>query len=247
VEAAPEPDAKAEEPKAESAEQAETKDPFKQYRDPESGRLVPLHELKSERQKRQDEARLRQEAETRAQTYERQIQELLARVQPQQQQQPQQAPPQAPDPWTDPEGYQRFVTAQAQWVAQNERLNTSEMLAVEKHGEELVNKAVEAAKRHGVAEQFVRSRNPYGELVKWFQKQSKLETIGDDFDSYEKRLREEGRQAALAELKKGPAQPQRFPGTLADGTASGAQGAVLTDEAMMADVFGSDRRARKRA
>ena len=73
-----------------------------------------------------------------------------------------------------------------------------------------------------------------------------LQRIGDDFDGYEKRIRDEERQKVIAELKKGPAQPQRFPGTLADGTASGAQGAILTDEAMMADVFSSQRRSRAR-
>jgi hypothetical protein len=262
--AAPEPESKAEpaiEPEAratdtESSPEPKETDSQKQYRDPETGRFVPLHELKTERQKRQEEARLREEAERRASTYERQIQDLLARaVQPQQVQQPQPQPQQvqAPDPFSDPEGFRDFVFNQAQhkaqMIAQNERLHMSETLAIEKFGEEAVNKAFEEAQRRGIAGQFARMRHPYAEIVKWHQKQSRLDVIGDDFDGYEKRIREEERAKVLAELKNGGGkqQTQRFPGTLADGTSSGGQGAVLTDEAMMADVFGADRRSRKRA
>lgn len=255
--AAPEPEPKAEATEeapapadAKSDAEAEQPDSQRQYRDPETGRFVPLHELKTERTKRQEEARLREEAETRARTLEQQLQQLFSRaVQPQQQAQHQPQQVQAPDPYTDPEGYQQYVYAQAQRVAQNERLHMSETLAIEKHGQKVVDDAFEAAQLRGVIGHFTAQRHPYGALVEWHKRQSRLDAIGDDFDGYESRIRAEERQKVLNEMKSGGSKsaPTRFPGTLADSTPSGGQGPILTDDAMMADVFGSDRRSRRRA
>lgn len=229
---------------------AEDKDSSKQYRDPENGRFVPLTELKSEREKRQEAQRMRDEAEKRVAEYERRFQDLERRFQtaqyPQPQQQMQRVQP--PDPFTDPEAYQQFVVEQAQTVALSERLNTSQMLAEEKYGAQVVEEALQAALRAGVNHHFIKARNPFAELVAWHKRNQGMQRIGDDVEGFEKRIREEERQKVLAELKQGnKGQPQRFPGTLADATASGGQGAILTDEAMMADVFSSERRARRSA
>lgn len=266
VEEAPAPEVKAEavEPKAETEVADAEIDAQPQGRDPKTGRFVPVSELISERNKYRskvdEEARLRMQAEERAKFYESQFQA----VQRQQQQPPprQEAPRpiELPDPFTDPQGYAAAVHAQAlekaQSIALNEKCNTSEMLAREKHGDDLVNQALDAATRAGIAPRFVQAPNPYGDMVRWFKQAQALQRIGHDPDAYEKSIRDKLREEILAELKAGkltttgrPAapQPQRFPGTLADATASGAQGAVLTDEAMMADVFGSGRRSRMRA
>lgn len=253
--AAPEPEVKAEtEPQkadkadAEQVAEAETKDPFKQYRDPESGRLVPLHELKSERTKRQEEARLREEAERRAQQYERDLQELRSQfAQMRQPQQPQQPPP---DWMVEPDR----AAAMLQHQVQQQILETKVFLSQETmralkpdydQAEEAFAKA--AHQNPALAQQMFRSPNPAKFAYEQGKRIMAMQRIGDDPDAYEKRIREETRKQVLEELKKPPAQPQRFPGTLADGTASGSQGAILTDEAVMADVFGSNRRSRMRA
>lgn len=246
--AAPVDNPKADVPKGETPEATDDgEDKSKQYRDPENGRFVPLTELKSEREKRQEAQRLREESDRRAMEYERRALDAERRalaVQQQYAQPQQQYAPQAPDPFTDPEAYREYVEGNARAAAVNERLNISQMMAEQVHGEEVVAKALKAALDAGINQQFVNQRNPYDALVKWHKQQMAMAEVGDDLGAYEKRIREK----VLAELKAGNSgQPQqRFPGTLADATASGGQGAILTDEAMMADVFATDRRSRRR-
>ena len=247
--AAPVADPKADVPKDENPQAADDgEDKSKQYRDPENGRFVPLTELKSEREKRQEAQRLREESDRRAMEYERRALDAERRALAVQQQyaqpQQQQFAPQVPDVFTDPDGFREYVEGNARMAAVNERLNMSQMMAEQVHGEKLVAEALEAATKAGVNQQFISQRHPYEALVKWYKKQSAMAEVGDDLGAYEKRIREK----VLAELKAGNGgQPQqRFPGTLADATASGGQGAILTDEAMMADVFATDRRSRKR-
>ena len=75
--AAPEPEAPAAEaapPEApkepeQAKPDAKAEDSSKQYRDPETGRFVPLTELRSEREKRQEAQKLREEAERAAMYY----------------------------------------------------------------------------------------------------------------------------------------------------------------------------------
>lgn len=243
-----EPEAKAADP---DQPELESKDPFKQYRDPESGRLVPLHELKSERTKRQEEARLREEAERRADQYRRDLEEVQRSIQAAQRQHQQQHQQPPPDVWSDPEGALRYQAQalQQQFAQQRyqDRVATSDALLRPqlKDYDATVNLAIE---RNGRDPQFMQALYSHpmpGQFAYDAGKRIRmLETIGDDLEGYEAKVREK----VLAELKQGNrGQPQRFPGTLADATASGAQGAILTDEAMMGDVFGSDRRSRKRA
>jgi hypothetical protein len=234
-------EAKGDEPKADGEDGSS-----KQYRDPDTGRFVPLTELKTEREKRPEvEARLRAESEQRS----RMEAELAAArryaAQAQQQfQQPVQQP-EAPDPWTDPQGYQAFVEQRAELAALNQRLNMSEMIAEEKFGREVIDKATRWAQQNGLQRSFIGTRHPYGELVSAYQRAEAMHKIGDPTD-FEKRVREEERQKVLEELKRGPAstQHQRFPGTLSDASAAGTQGRVLTDEAIVDDLFSSDRRRR---
>ena len=119
-----EPDAKAAEPTAEpqSKEAAEpeakpeaTDAEPKGYRDPSTGRFVPLKELTSEREKRQsaekardEEARLRKDAEDNWRRTQAQVEEIQRRIQAQAQ--PHQPPP---DPNLDPAGAQEPGPARA--------------------------------------------------------------------------------------------------------------------------------------
>lgn len=226
------------------------------YRDPDTGRFVPLKELTSEREKRQEaqkareeEARLRQLAEERARQYEVRAQDLERRFQA-----AQNPPPAPPDPLMDPEGALSHLQMTFQQQLHNQNLNFSEVRARDKFGDEAVDKAVKAAVEAGVAQHFARSPNAYQDILKWHTRQTNLARVGDDVDAYEKRIREEERQKTIEDLKAGrvsvmpgqtPQQPQRFPGSLIDATASGPQGAQpVSDEAMMASVFSSDRKRR---
>jgi hypothetical protein len=154
----------------------------------------------------------------------------------------------------DPEGALSHLQMTFQQQLHNQNLNFSEVRARDKFGDEAVDKAVKAAVEAGVAQHFARSPNCYQDILKWHTRQTNLARVGDDVDAYEKRIREEERQKTIEDLKAGrvsvmpgqtPQQPQRFPGSLIDATASGPQGAQpVSDEAMMASVFSSDRKRR---
>jgi len=226
------------------------------YRDPSTGRFVPLKELTTEREKRQaaekareEEARLRKEAEDNAKRYDQRIADLERRLQAPQQ--PQQPPP---DPNLDPAGALAYDRQQFAQAMLNQRLNFSEMMARNKHGDQAVDAAFQAAQQAGVLANFVQARDCYGEILRWHKHQQVLQRVGEDPDAYEKSLEEKIRAKVLEELKTGnravmpgttPAPAaQQFPGSLADATASGPNGAQLTDEAVMGAVFGSGRKRR---
>lgn len=226
----------------------------KGYRDPQTGRFVPLEELKTEREKRQEaqkareeEARLRQIAEDNAKRYEAQVQQLLQAVQAR----PATPPPPPPDPLVDPEGAYTHLTRNVQQMMLNQALNFSERFARKDYGDEAVDQAVKAANDAGIIRNFINAPDAYGELVKWHRKAQALNRIGDDVDAYEKRVREEERQRVIEELRTGKASlvpgqippPQRLPGSLIDATASGPQGTQpISDEELARSVFGHSRK-----
>jgi hypothetical protein len=221
-------------------------------------RHVPLPELLSEREKRQQEARLREEAERRARDLESRVAEYERLIQQQRQQQVQE---QAPDPWSDPKGalewQQQQMTRQlqqqqAQFQQQLllERSNISEVRAREKWGDEVVTAAEQAAINAGYAAYFLQQRDPYAALMKWHRSSSFMAKVGDDPDKYEKEIEKRAYEKALADLRAGKAPgsaaPQRFPGSLADATSSSnGTGAVLTDEAIAHELFDSNRDRRR--
>ncbi len=213
-------------------------------------RMVPLAELTNERKKlkgERDEARrLAAEAQGRAHA----LEEFYAR-----QREPADAQRQnvkVPDPTLEPEQYAAFVAAASQSAIANERLHASEDRARDKYGDELVNEAFQAADKAGLVARrhFQQSnpRHPWGALVEWFQQQKVVSEIGLDPKAYEEKLRAKFLEELKAQgqtLDQSPAaakEPQRFPGTIADKTASGPQGSHLTDEAAMAGVFSSNRK-----
>lgn len=207
--------------------------------DPNANRQVPLSELMAERKKRQEIERLHIEAEARAKAYE-QIQQR--QPQPQYQPQAQAEPP--PDFFTDPEAAfnHRLQTVQQHYT--NMMLNQSEIMARDKFGDELVDAALKAAQAAGAAHTFMDKPHPWGELVKWHKRQQTLQVVGDDPDAYRKKIEEEVRTKVLAELKAGGANGQpapKFPGSLANATGQGEQGAHLTEEAAMGSIFASGR------
>lgn len=242
------------------AEQQDESDKPKGYRDPATGRFVPLTELQSEREKRQEaqkareeEARLRQEAEQRSADYQRRLEALERNFQAAQQ--PRQQPTPPPDPLTDPEGAFSHLSSTFAERLLHQNLNFSERIARMQHGDAIVDAAFQAAEQLGIKQQFVRAQDPYGDLVKWHKRKQALDRVGEDPDAYEQRIRDAERQKVLDELRTGgvnrqmpapngqhPQQP-RFPQGLADAPSAGPNVAQpVTDEAVMASVFGSGRK-----
>jgi hypothetical protein len=250
---------------AEGEEADPKRDPFEKYRDPESGRLVSeaerkglLNELKSEREKRQEQARLREESDKRSKEYEERIKDYERRLQaaqqpPLQHQQPvqQQPQPKRPDVWTDPEGalaYDRQqLEAKQKFDIFETRLEFSEeLMSAKPDYEQMKAIFLEAANANpALAQQMVSHRMPAKFVYEEGKRLAAYKEVGTDLEGYRKRIEDEARVKFLEELKTGTtatAQPQKFPGTLADATASGGQGAHLTDEAVMGDVFSTNRR-----
>jgi hypothetical protein len=228
----------------EAPEQTDLEDAIKAV---DQSRMVPLSELIQERKKFKGQIseveRRAIEAEAKARAYE----QFAPR-----QQQPQRQPIQPPDPFTEPEKFAAFVEWRAEQQVFTDRLHRSEERARDKHGDELVEEALEAAKQAGHVERgtFVQQdpRHPWGALVKWHQEQKALAAIGPDPDAYRKKLEAEIRQQLAAEAAKTGngttpgAPPTRFPGTLADNTAAGPQGAHLTEGAAMGSLFDTNRK-----
>jgi len=249
---APPPEAKADEPQGKLADDSSPKG----NRDPETGRFVPLTELKSERSKRQEEARLRTESEQRAIRAEAEL-EAYRRLLDQQkapQQQQQQPEVQEPDPLLNPKEWADHVRAQirAEMMATDyrNRVASSEAMARSKYQDfdKMSEIFVAAAQQYPHLRQQVLNAPMPAEFAYQTAKRLVFEhKMGGDPDAYEKRIREEERNKVTQELKAGPPQQQRFPGTLADAPAAGGQGQNLSDSAMLGDIFSSNRRSRARA
>lgn len=239
-----------------AAPDGDDKGSSKQYRDPDTGRFVPLHELKSEREKRQEAAKRADEAEKRALDAEERIKayerKMLAADQPRYQQTHQPQPQwQRPDPWSDPEGAMAYdrdhILATSHMQVFETRVAVSEELMASKPDfAQMKDIFVEAARANPMlARQMVDHPLPAKFAYEQGKKIAAQREVGDDLEAYKARLREEERARVIAELNAGNAgnqPPQKFPGTLADATATGAQGAHLTDETVMAGVFSSNRR-----
>ena len=247
-------EAKAEEPKA--GEQQAESEAQPQGRDSKTGRFVPVSELVEERKKyrsqAEEEMRLRIQAEERAKFYESQFQQMQRQPQQPVQQQRQERED-VPDPILDPQGYADFRERKMQIMLINERVNMSEVMARQKHGDELVNQALDAAHRSGIAPQFQTERDPFGSLIQWFRRASVLQEVGEDPAAYRTKIENDVREKLLADLKagkltqNGSAQtpPTRMPGTLADATGMGSQGAMPVDpQKQLDDIFATGRRRR---
>ena len=107
--------------------------------------VVPRRAYETERQKRQNWVERASKAETERDMLAKQLEE--ARKAPP----PASVPPQALepiDPARDPEGYTRRVRG----VVLNERLNTSEMMALDKHGKDVVERETEYFKKRTEAD-----------------------------------------------------------------------------------------------
>lgn len=225
---------------------AEQQTPVEPPPDQNANRHVPLSEMLTVRKRAQEAERQAQEFQAKYSALETLVQNLQRSQPAQQQRQPE--PVEVPDPIVDPQGYINHHLSEIQAQQRTEMLDLYEDRIREKFGDEKVNTAFQLAQQTGALNQIRQARDPWSALMRWNSAYNVRQTVGDDLEAYNKRIADDAVAKALAGLKAGNAgqAPQRFPGTLAAATATGSQGAVLTDEAAMNDVFGSDRRSRRR-
>ena len=155
--------------------------------EPEPGQPnVPRSAYEKERQRRQDWKSKAVKAETEMAMLAKQLEE--ARKPP-----PQAAPSamlEPIDPARDPEGYTRRVRG----VVLNERLNTSEMMALDKHGKEVVDAETEYFQKRTQADprlwnELYSKPHPYQWMIDSNSTARLHEEIGTDPAAYEAKLR----------------------------------------------------------
>lgn len=201
--------------------------------------MVPLPELLDTRRRAQAAEAALQQMQQHMLARDQQFAEALHRLSVQQQPQPQPI-----DPVAEPErAFQTLAQKNAelehqlralpevmerrfQEHATNERLNASEYQARTKHGDELVEKAREAAIHAGLAPSFRNQPDPYGALVQWYRTQEFAQKVGTDPAAYEAQIRQQERERVIAEFRQGR-QPSNIPPTITSATnsASAPQGA----------------------
>ena len=149
--------------------------------------VVPRRAYETERQKRQNWVERASKAEAERDMLAKQLEE--ARKAPP----PVSTPPPALepiDPARDPEGYTRRVRG----VVLNERLNTSEMMALDKHGKDVVERETEYFKKRTEADprlwnELYAKPHPYQWMIDSNATARLHEEIGTDPAAYEAKLR----------------------------------------------------------
>ncbi len=148
--------------------------------------IVPRTAYEQERKRRQDWKSRADKAETERDMLAKQLE--AAKAPP-----PQSTPPPPPepiDPVKDPEGYTRRMRG----VVLNERLNTSEMLALEKHGKETIDAETSYFQKRTQADprlwnELYSKPHPYQWMIDNNATARLHEEIGTDPAAYEARLR----------------------------------------------------------
>jgi hypothetical protein len=160
-------DEPAEEPVVDAAPIPEPEEPQETVERPrdESGRfapkepaMVPVTALQQERERRQ--------------AIERQLEQERTR-------------PEVPDLYQDPEAFAAFQQQQAQSVALNVKLDLSEDMAREKHGDEAVDQArdwalAKFASNPAFQQEVMSQRNPYGFVVNQYKREQMLASVNPD-------------------------------------------------------------------
>lgn len=231
VEAQAEPEA-IEEPEAPEGEKAEGEPPSPEFK---TSRDIPITALLDEREKRQKAER---EAE--------ELRRWRAEMERQKEQ------PKAPDFYEDPEARMAYENQNIQTLLWNERLNMSEALSRDKHGDAAVDEArdafMRAAQQNPSLQMELRAQaNPYGFVVNWYKRQSVMSEIGNDPDGWKAKqvetikaeLAEQIRAEVMAELQGAtPAQKPRPPASLSGQPAAG-RGEPMSRGSAFDAAFGS--------
>lgn len=240
----PEPPAQAEDT-ADDAAAKEGEEP--EQASEEAGEEIPPDQPAEDEQKTVPLAVLMQEREKRDKLLEERTQQLTQQIEELKRQSQKQEPEteqSPPDPVDDPDGWRQWNQQTVEQLAFNERLNTTELLAREKHGDEAVDAAVEwakteAQKRPALAQEIQSARNPYGKLMELHRQSQFLSEVGDDPDAYKQKLREEllkelqTRQKPAPEAEDKPEPPK----SLAKGGAGQTEPEMESEEEFFASVF----------
>lgn len=150
---------------------------------------APLTALLDEREKRQ-------EAQRKAEDFDRQLREMRAELQ--KAQQPKQ---EAPDWFENPQEAAQFHNNQVEQQFQSRMLQQSKFLAEREFGSETVTEAVQYFDQHPQAsQQFKDHPSPFHAAVEFYQRQKVAQEIGSDPEAYKAQLREELRKEVEAEM-----------------------------------------------
>lgn len=178
------------------------------------------------------------ETRHRAQLAEREAQLLRQQLQQfyEAQQRQQQPPPQPIDPVSQPEAafallqqQQATIAQQMQEMALHQRANTSEMLARSKHGDQVVDQAIDSAVKAGLNQHFLRQPDPYRALIDWHSSQRIAQEIGNDPNAYKQKIAAEVRAQILAEMRAGTPPPRNLPPSLASATKANTAPEIVQD------------------
>jgi hypothetical protein len=155
---------------------------------------VPPHRLREETARREVA-----EAEARAARAERDA--LNARLTALERGAPRAEAPQAPakpDIFADPEGYERYVIAQADRAAETRFLNASLADAADQHGEKFTAayKALTSLNSadptdRATVQRIISAPNPGRAVMKWHSEQALLREVGSDPDAYRQKVAKE--------------------------------------------------------
>lgn len=116
---------------------------------------------------------------------------------------PKPEPVPVPDVLEDQQGFQAHLGNQIVQQVTTAKLDISEEMTRNAHGDEVVDAAFQAfqAKQDPALYQSIMSaRNPWGQLVKWHQAQTIAQEIGDDPAAYKAKVEAELRQKIEAEM-----------------------------------------------
>jgi hypothetical protein len=188
------PKDKAEETQDTKAEAAPDRKPDERKTDArsEGENRIPLAEHLSERERRQAAERRAEELQRRLEAIERQAL-----------QQPKQEPPEL---FSNPDAYVDHRIAPVRQTLEERidglRETFSRMLAVQQHGEQAVNEAMNALaeevqrdpRARFEAQRIWQDEHPVGKLVEWYKSRRTLAEIGSDPAAYRERLLKEERE-----------------------------------------------------
>lgn len=166
----------------------------------------------------------------------------------------QEAAPKAPDPDEDPEAFNRFQIDQTQGAILNARLDMSEELSREKHGDEIVDKARDWALQRfqnspAYRAEVLAQRNPWGYVVEQFKRHDALEKLGgsSEIDAFLawKAAQDGGTTTTptvIADATAAPLQPAIPPRSIASAPSAGGGAAPVVPTGpgvAYANVFGN--------
>lgn len=195
----------------------------------EAPHTVPISAILDEREKRQIAQRENEDLRRKVAEYE------AAKAHP------------APDPAENPREFAAYQQQQVQQVMWNERLNMSEAIARQTHGEDAVNAAREAfaqavKSNPPLYAELQRQPNPYSFVVQWHQRQKLLDEIGSDPAAYRARIADQIRaemaaQSTTPSVPTTPAKPN-LPPSMASAPAAGTAD-TKTNGSLFDQTFGN--------